>query len=228
MPSSDNRHLKWLHPTLTLAGIILWFWTRPVHWPLLLVLLVTQVNFIRVHRHDLFGYLSRWPANLMTSARSLLVLSIPLMLDLLSPEWLTGLYLLAAAADGADGWLARTCQGESAAGATFDVEADSIFLISLIIVMISLRSIGEWMLIPVFVRETWELIKYLLTSPAAPIKFKYAQWVAGISFALLPFGIILSDPFLHLLVISIVTGITLSFFIEIIFYFKKYTNPAND
>jgi phosphatidylglycerophosphate synthase len=72
------------------------------------------------------------PANAVTLIRAVLIAPIFGLLLAHRPGLALGLYVVAAATDGIDGWLARRCDQASAFGAQLDAVVDNLFSVAIL------------------------------------------------------------------------------------------------
>ena len=91
------------------------------------------------------------PANRVTLARGVLVCLIAAALFDgawlgAQAHWLVGAAILALAADGLDGWVARRTGSASAFGARFDMELDACLILVLCLCVLALGKAGVWVL----------------------------------------------------------------------------------
>ena len=91
------------------------------------------------------------PANRVTLARGVLVCLIAAALVdgtwlAAQTHWLVGAAILALAADGLDGWVARRTGSASAFGARFDMELDAFLILVLCLCVAALGKAGVWVL----------------------------------------------------------------------------------
>ena len=91
------------------------------------------------------------PANRVTLGRGVLVCLIAATLFdgawlATQAHWLVGTAILALAADGLDGWVARRTGSASAFGARFDMELDAYLILVLCLGVVALGKAGAWVL----------------------------------------------------------------------------------
>jgi phosphatidylglycerophosphate synthase len=91
------------------------------------------------------------PANRVTLARGVLVCLIAAALFNgtwlgARAHWLVGAAVVALAADGLDGWVARRTGTASAFGARFDMELDAFLILVLCLCVLALGKAGTWVL----------------------------------------------------------------------------------
>ena len=91
------------------------------------------------------------PANRVTLGRGVLVCLIAAALFdkawlAAHAHWLVGAAIVALAADGLDGWVARRTGSASAFGARFDMELDAFLILVLCLCVLALDKAGAWVL----------------------------------------------------------------------------------
>ncbi|HMM49471.1 MAG TPA: CDP-diacylglycerol--glycerol-3-phosphate 3-phosphatidyltransferase [Miltoncostaeaceae bacterium] len=93
----------------------------------------------------------------VTAAR---IAAIPvLMVLVLSPGipdhrwWAAGVYLVAAATDSLDGWLARSRGQTTVAGAFLDPLADKLLLSAALVCLVEVDELGAWVVMIIIARE---------------------------------------------------------------------------
>jgi len=91
------------------------------------------------------------PANRVTLGRGVLVCLIAAALFdktwlAAHAHWLVGAAIVALAADGFDGWVARRTGSASAFGARFDMELDAFLILVLCLGVVALGKTGAWVL----------------------------------------------------------------------------------
>ncbi len=95
-------------------------------------------------------------ALVLTAAR---IAAIPVIMALLLTDtpggrwWAAGVYLVAAATDSLDGWLARSRGQVSVAGAFLDPLADKLLVSAALVALLEIDLIGAWAVIIIIARE---------------------------------------------------------------------------
>ena len=97
-------------------------------------------------------------ANSITSVRLLLTTLILLGYHAFSGYALAGIAMLVLLLDAADGWWARRHQTASEFGALFDIEADTVLVVGLSVVLLLRGQAGAWILLPPLLRYTYVLL----------------------------------------------------------------------
>lgn len=108
-------------------------------------------------------------ANAITSIRLLLTALVLLGYQTYAGYWLACIAILVLVLDAADGWWARRHATTSEFGAQFDIEVDTVLVVSLSLVLFAREQAGAWVLLPPLLRYAYVLLPVLVTPlrPAA-------------------------------------------------------------
>jgi len=96
------------------------------------------------------------PALMVTSARILLipaVMALVLVDDPSGRYWAFGLYVLVAATDSLDGWLARSRGEVTVAGAFLDPLADKLLVTGALLCVLEVGEVSAWIVMVIVTRE---------------------------------------------------------------------------
>lgn len=130
----------------------------------------------------------RTVANMVTMTRGLLTVPIVFALlrqDLLWDKIAAVLFVIAAASDGLDGYLARARDEESAFGALLDPVADKVLGIAVLSVLVWNGGLPSWMLWSLFIKEGALLIGGMLllrNGKSVPKARSLGKWATFILF----------------------------------------------
>jgi phosphatidylglycerophosphate synthase len=102
-------------------------------------------------------------ANSLTSFRLLLTTLILLGYQTLSGYWLAGIAVSVLLLDAIDGWWARRHSTSSEFGAQFDIEVDTVLVVSLSVVLLARGQAGPWILLPPLLRYAYVLLPAFVT-----------------------------------------------------------------
>jgi phosphatidylglycerophosphate synthase len=105
-------------------------------------------------------------ANVVTTLRLLMTFALLLGYAHLADGAVCMAALSILILDGVDGWLARRYDTASDFGARYDVEADSLFVIALTVILLARGAAGPWVLVAGLWRYFYILVRIILPSPA--------------------------------------------------------------
>lgn len=161
--------------TAGLGAIAAWWLETGVGYPLttMVVFAVMMAAIIKgaggQHPYPQFG-----PANSVTTIRAMLVALVAGLIGRpATPEvlWFAiALTALAAALDGADGWLARRTRMVSEFGARFDMETDALLIMVLSALVWQHGKAGVWVLLCGLMRYAFVAAGWLLPWLARPLR----------------------------------------------------------
>jgi len=114
-------------------------------------------------------------ANSITSIRLLLTTLVLLGHQTLAGYWLAGIALSVLLLDAVDGWWARRHAATSEFGALFDIEVDTVLVVSLTVVLFTRGQAGAWILLPPLLRYAY----VLLPAFVAPLRAAAARTRIG-------------------------------------------------
>jgi phosphatidylglycerophosphate synthase/uncharacterized membrane protein YbhN (UPF0104 family) len=178
------------HALSALAGIGLALWSR--FPPLLGVVTLLSLATLLVQSRSEWTPSGRFGfANWVTSGR----LALTFLLLFGSESWsggvLAGIAITVLLLDVADGWLARRTHSASEFGAHFDVEVDTLLVVSLALALMTREQAGAWVLLPPVLRYLYVLAPLMFTplreAPARTQlgRYSYIFMMAGFVAALL-------------------------------------------
>ena len=96
------------------------------------------------------------PALMVTSARILLIPAVMALVLVDDPNgryWAFGLYVLVAATDSLDGWLARSRGEVTVAGAFLDPLADKLLVTGALLCVVEVGEVSAWIVMVIVTRE---------------------------------------------------------------------------
>jgi len=131
-------------------------------------------------------------ANLVTTARLLVVVSLPLLFATLPRAALAGVVVLVLVVDGVDGYLARSRGEVSAFGAEYDMETDALCVMVLSLLLLQ-SGVGPWVLVAGLWRYVFAAAVVVAPAlgdcPPSPIyRWIFTTLMLAFAVALLPLG----------------------------------------
>jgi phosphatidylglycerophosphate synthase len=171
-------------------------------------IVATVLGFVHAHHpYSRFG-----PANHVTLARAMLVALLAGLL--LEPPSRAVAWLAVSIAgvvpvlDGVDGWLARRTRMQSAFGARFDVESDSLHVLVMSGLVWQFDRAGVWVFLGGLLRYAFVVAGWLLPWMARPLRpRRRARVIAIVHMVALTVGL---APFVHAFLGRIVIATTLA------------------
>lgn len=109
-------------------------------------------------------------ANTLTTARLLATLALCALHERIGGFMVAAVALTLCAVDIVDGWVARRTKTESAFGATYDVEVDTLLVVTLLFLLVERGHVGAWVLFVCYWHYVYFLAPVLFPTPvgAAP------------------------------------------------------------
>lgn len=210
-----------LHRVSLVAGLclplILWLMAL---WEAYLIVLA---GIILVSAWMTTPYWFLHPGQLAANSITLLRLVVIILLggqgQQLAEEWLTMGFLLAAALDGVDGWIARKWKGVSLMGERLDEETDALFILVIGATLFQMDIMPFWILVPGWLRYMVALVRlHVPVERRNTLVLPEGRWIAGVSFVLLPLLFILPEPYSLIIGGLVALALTYSFTRETLHY----------
>lgn len=131
-------------------------------------------------------------ANLVTTARLLVVVSLPLLFGSLPRAALAGIVVVVLVVDGVDGYIARARGEASAFGADYDMETDAL-CVMLLALLLRQGGVGPWVLVAGLWRYAFAaavaVVPALGDCPPSPIyRWIFTILMLAFAVAFLPLG----------------------------------------